>query len=169
MTPIKRKQDYEQIISKISYNAIAQSKGLKIEYNSPVKVSYNYKENNFAISEDDFFYFIEKSCDFRYELNEEVSERKYPYESLENKKIIENIVIEIPLGYKVVLMPENLDIDNEFFALKRNIEIENNNIIINAEIEQKPFITDVKGYESLYNTIMQLLHIKNNLYLFKKK
>jgi hypothetical protein len=168
MAPIKRKQDFEALISSISYSAKAVSKELEISYDSPVSIAYQYSDKNFAIVDKEYYYFKLETQEVDYDLTEEIQNRKYPYVSLADNVEIQEIELVIPKSYKIELLPENLNIDNKYITLKKSFEKEGNKVIVKTYIKYKPFLIAKEEYSNFYNIIIDLFHPRHKLFLLKK-
>ncbi len=169
MSPIKRKQDFETLISNISYSAKPISESLEIEYDSPAKISYKYSEEDFAVVDKDYYYFKLQTENIDFVLSEESKQRKYPYASLTDREEKQMIVLEIPNDYKLELIPENLEIDNKYIIFNRSLEMKKNKLIIKTHIKYKPFVISREEYNDFYNQMIKLFHPKHRLFLFKKR
>ncbi len=69
----------------------------------------------------------------------------YPVNSCAEKIV----TYQVPKGYQILSIPENIDLDIGFFRIKRAYKRENNKIIIREVVKHKRFEIPVKDYEKV--------------------
>ncbi|NLK61845.1 MAG: DUF3857 domain-containing protein [Fusobacteria bacterium] len=168
MTPIKRSQDYEMLLNSISYDITPISEIMEISYN-PAIVSYSYKHNGFLLREDNFLHFTLYNNIAPYRLIEEAANRNYPYISFEDSEINRVSEIILPFNIEIITIPENININNKYFIIKREVLKKENSFIIKDSIKYKPFVITNKEYGNFFNIVNSLWHYKNNTFVFKTK
>lgn len=169
MTPVQKKQDYQNILSGIAQNAEPIDELPEIEIGDKVYIKYSYKNNNFAQKENKFIYFDLPSSIVPLILRIEPKNRKYPYQSLEDSISEKTIEIEYPKEYKEVMTPEKIKLKDKLFNVVRNIESKENKIKIEDRIEYIPGFTIGNEYEKIYNSILKLAKPENYKIMLMKK
>ena len=69
----------------------------------------------------------------------------YPYNSIEKK----TVTYKLPKGFKISHMPQDIDLDNGYFSVKRSFEAKKNTVIVTEIEEYKRMELPVESYESL--------------------
>lgn len=169
MTPVQKKQDYQNILAGISQNAEPVATLPEIELGDNVSIKYSYKNSNFAQVDGKYIYFDLPAVIAPLKMKIEPKERKYPYQSLEdtvNERVIE---IEYPKGYEGVIVPENILVKEKLYTISRKITKTEDKIRIEDKIEYIPGFVMGKDYEKIYNSIIKLSRPENYKMMFMKK
>ncbi|RKX72507.1 hypothetical protein DRP43_00600 [candidate division TA06 bacterium] len=168
ITPIKKKQAYEEIINTISQNAEPVSKDLKIVLGNPVQISFKYRYNNFATIDRGFVYFDIPIDQLPFNLAIEPDDRKYPYLNRDNDNEAWNISVNYPKSYKTILKPENIKVEDNTFSIEKYIESQRGCLKIKGNVKKKPYIVSLDEYNEFYNKVIKLAHPRYYKVLMKK-
>lgn len=168
MTEKKKKQDFEQLIGRISQNAEAISPQRKISLGDVVEIEYKYKHDGFAVKDGEFMYFDIPITMSRYGFNKAKSERKYPYINLSESEYEITLNIKTPSNFKSIINPREIKKQTEIFNLSKDVEIKNKNIQVNYFFKKKPGYLDLDEYKEIYDLNINLLHPKHKRVLLKE-
>jgi len=87
-------------------------------------------------------------------------DRKTDYKFPFNELIITEVTIEIPKGYKAENLPENIEITNDFIAIKVTYQVSGNSLVYKKEIQLKNRLIKTTDFEDWNNAFSKL---KDNL------
>lgn len=169
MTPVQKKQDYQNILAGISQNTEPLDSLPEIEIGDKVYIKYSYKNSNFAQVDGKFIYFDMPSFLAPLTLRREPKNRKYPYQSLEDTVSERSIEIKYPKEYREVMIPKSLKSNEKLFNVSRNIESIDNKIKVEDKIEYIPGFVVGKEYDKIYNSILKLAKPENYKIMLMKK
>lgn len=169
MTPVQKKQDFQNILAGISQNAESVGTLPEIEIGDSVFVKYSYKNINFAQVDGKFIYFDLPSVIYPLKLKIEPKDRKYPYESLEDSISEKTVEIEYPKGYSGVMVPKQFMVKEKLYSVTRNIKNSENKIVIDDKVEYLPGFVQEKEYEKIYNSIIKMAKPENYKMMLMKK
>jgi hypothetical protein len=169
MTPVQKKQDYQNILASISQNTEPLDLLPEIEIGDKVYIKYSYKNSNFAQKDSKFIYFDIPSSIVPLVLRIEPKNRKYPYQSLEDTVSEKSIEIEYPKEYKGVIIPKSIKLKEKLFKISRNVENKDNKIKIEDTIEYIPGFVVGKEYHDIYSSILKLAKPENYKIMLMKK
>ncbi len=89
------------------------------------------------------------------------SDRNLPLEILRGKTIKNKTVLNIPAGYIVESIPENVELQNKFGSFKMEIKEENKKIIVNQTYILKDGLWEKEAYEDFRKFMIQLKTFSN--------
>lgn len=168
ITPVKKKQAYEEIINTISQNAEPVSKDLKIVLGNPVQISFKYRYNNFATIDRGFIYFDIPIDLLPFNLTIEPNGRKYPYLNGNENDEVWDISINYPKSFKTILKPENINVEDKIFSIGKYIESCRGHLKIKGNIKRKPYIVSLDEYNVFYNKVIKISHPRYYKVLMKE-
>lgn len=107
-------------------------------------------------------------------LNKDISEfktrddRKQAVEMEFNNKYATTTILEIPEGYKVSFLPNNMDLKNEYIAASIQYQVENNQVIYTHVIEQNFLILDTKQQKEVNTLIKEVEKAYREIIIIEK-
>ncbi|NIA23631.1 MAG: DUF3857 domain-containing protein, partial [Proteobacteria bacterium] len=169
MTPVQKMQDYQKILGHISENVFPVSKNMSIDLGYPVKISYEYGYNNYAVEEGKFVYFDIPSNLVPFKSNKPPKQKQYPFVSSKNDDIIYNVNISYPSSLKPVIIPPSINLKSTAFDVSRTINTGKGEITTKDEVSKKYGMIQKTDYAEFYSKIMKLSHPKYYKVLMKKR
>ncbi len=162
-TQYKNQKDYEDFFR--SYFSKGNN---KVEFGDVVKpignredvvLTYDFKLPDYAKFYKNELY-INMNVDNSFEVATLPEERTVPYKNKFKNKYVFVTTLEIPAGYKVDYIPENVSLQTDISGYKSSYKVEGNNIVYTSEYYLNKLLIPVADFET-YNKVLKA-QIKSN-------